>query len=141
MATTFKPKATEAVKTEPQRMNLQLAVATRLMEVNGALFENHKAYSFGMEEAQDRLATLDPESGLPVWKVYRPKTAPREQSTAEYPQIVDADSLKPEPDVGGQGTEVVGKGTEKTRVIEIGTDAELAELGLDKADDSDNTTI
>jgi hypothetical protein len=134
MAITKTTVTAQAPKAEaPAHLVLQLAKHTRLVEVNGPIYENHKAYRFPLDVAQEKLSQIDDITGMPLWKVYRAPVQREVHSTPQAPQIMDASQAKTVND------QPVSAG--QVKAIEIGTPEELAELGLSAPDDSSTVEI
>lgn len=122
MALTITPevKAAAAVEQAPATMNLCLATAKRHVRAN-ELYEGDKHYTFTFAQAQILLAETDGDA--PVWKV-----APVLKGIQKVVQVTEVQvvSMVGKNLTASPSDEVTGAGTPKT--VELGTDAELAEI-------------
>jgi hypothetical protein len=116
-----KAETIEAVETFP----LQLGIYQRYAQ-GGRVYEAGVVYDFPKETALDLMTEED--NGRPLWKVYRPKKAEQEAQTEPVKRV---NVTKP----GKVAVAEVPAVEVEAKRLEIGSDEELTELGLNIAHD------
>lgn len=108
--------------TAVQKILLTLGLYQRYSDA-GVLYEKNKVYAFDFETGTNKLQEED--NGRPIWRVY--KEVKTEDATADNkPVIVDMTAARAPANLGASSLTAKG--------LEIGSDDELAELGLGGSD-------
>lgn len=132
--TTNKTPAAKAPAAAKAATPVAAAVKTLLLELalyqryatDGRIYEAGTVYEFTDSVALEKLQEVE-ESGRPLWKLHKtPKTGEGE-APAPKPRAVKVD-LTPAPAADGTAAVVEDKASKR---IEIGSEEELKELGLD----------
>ena len=126
--------AGKALEKKPENTDVTLALAFYSRYARGGeLYESTKAYTFTLKQAAILLEEED--GGRPIWKKYHPVVR-RVSPMFASPQVMNAKAanIQPVPSVDYAVT--------PDGAMEIGTEAELAELGLEieetRLDDDDD---
>jgi hypothetical protein len=120
--------AVEVAASAPRKVTLELAFYTTYTRKD-SIFRKGIPYSFSEDQAEVLLEEVDPSQGdRPIWRRYRAKAVEvQRQIEAAVLKPVDMtsdDTIKPLPSGDTAGESAT---TDRNRV-EIGSDAELAEL-------------
>ena len=130
--TQTKPAAPEVPKEEPT-IELELASYVRYNRA-GHAYDNEHAYKFTQKQALILLQEVDPNSGKPVWRRYKPKEDVQPEVPRGHKRMINAqsDGVKSAVDVDDINPVAAVKR------IEIGDDdPEVAAL-LQQAEDGDD---
>lgn len=123
------PVATAApAPTAVQKILLTLGLYQRYSDA-GVLYEKNKVYAFDFETGTAKLQEED--NGRPIWRVYK-EVKSEDATAANKPVIVDMTAARAPANLGAAAI--------TTKGLEIGSDEELAELGLGNADATGSAT-